>query len=287
MSITRGPLTSRSPDHTALYHEIHSAPGEARAVVLVVHGFGEHSGRYAWMAEQMNQAGRDVILFDYRGHGRAAGQRGHVGRFTEYLADFDTALEVASAESARRGGKPIAILGHSHGALIALRAVLDATRERPADLRSLVLSSPFLGISMPVPAWKDTAGRAMAKLIPRLSMPSGIPASSVSRDPDTVAAYAADPLNHAKASARWYVEAQAAQAWVKAHAGDLALPALLVVGGDDRIASAPATRAVAALMPKDRAELRLIEGAYHEVLNEQDRASKVAEVLGWLDKQGS
>lgn len=273
----RGFFASR--DGLQLYHEIWPAAAPVRGLILFVHGFGEHCGRYGWPIEHLGARGFDAVAFDTRGHGQAAGARGHCYHFEEYLGDLDAALALAAQ---RAGGKPIFLLGHSHGGLVAVRYLLGRP-ERAQELRGLVLTSPFFGLAMKVPAAKLAAGRLVSRVLPRLAMKTNIPAEHLSHERSVVEGYGTDRWVHGVATARWFTCAMEAQRYCLEHAGELGLPVLLCLAGEDRVASTPHSRALFdALRQKDK-KLIVYPGFYHEVMNETGRAQVFADIGAWLE----
>src|SRR6266542_1235443 len=169
--------------------------GEVRAVLLVAHGYAEHSGRYGNLVEAMVPRGFALYALDHRGHGRSEGPRGHVGRFAEFIADLH-ALRVRAEEGQR--GKPLVVLGHSMGGLIAIRYLLF----HASGVAGAVLSSPALGIlNEPARALRWVA-RILSWIAPRTSFQSNVEPEFLSRDPAVGRAYADDPLVHRRASVR-------------------------------------------------------------------------------------
>lgn len=256
-----------SADGTGLYGEWFAAEAP-RALALVVHGYAEHCARYRELANVLTGAGFATLTYDMRGHGRAEGQRGHVNRFTDYLDDMDAAI----TELAGRGGArtPVVLVGHSNGALITLRALVDASRT-PRRATAAVISSPFLGLKAQVPPAKKLLGRAAGRLAPTLSLPSELSIDHLTHCPDKLAARRVDTLCHEVASARWFTEAMATQAQVLELAHRIKLPSAWLVAGADLIADPAAARRVHRRLrvPSTWHELA---GMYHEVFNEIDRA---------------
>ncbi len=260
-----------------------ASPGQSpRASIVIVHGYGEHSGRYEHVAKRLAAAGFAVLLFDYRGHGHAAGPRGHCDRFEEYFGDLASACDQARARSPEA---PLVLVGHSHGGLIVLRALAEPGR-RPAGVVAATVSSPFLGLAIKVPALKVAAARLASKIHPKLALPNGIAAADISRDVEVITAYMSDPLNHHVATARWFTEAQAAQAYVAEHADRITIPMLWQIGGADRIADPEAAKRAAARAGGDK-QVIVYDGLYHEIFNElaADRARVLDDLVGWLEKR--
>ena len=252
-------------------------PASERAVVLIVHGLGEHSGRYAHVARHLVSLRYACYALDYRGHGRSGGLRAHVHRFDDYLADV---AAMRAHLHAAHPNSPLVLLGHSQGGLIVLLATLTA----PAGVAAVIASSPFLGIhpasrpSAPLAA----AARVLSRALPKLRLASGLDPKLLSRDPEVVAAYEADPLVTSKVSARWFTELNAAHARVLALAPTLTVPALVMQSGADRLVDPAASRRWAEAAPKGLVEYVEWEGFYHEMLNEPEKAQVLAHVETWL-----
>ncbi len=248
---------------------------EPQGVLAIVHGYGEHIGRYQDFASWLATHGWTVVAGDLPGHGRSPGRRGHIASFSQYLEAVARLLEAAEDQSP---GKPV-LLGHSLGGLITARyAELS-----PDSLAGLILSSPFLGLALPVPAWKRGLARLLSRLWPGFSLPSGIEPRFLSHDPRVVAAYRDDSLVHHVATARWFQETLAAQAAALRDAGSIRVPVLIIQGEEDHLARVSATREFATRCGSEDIILRLYPGLYHELLNELGREAIWAEVLGWLE----
>lgn len=263
-------------DGQQLYQEIWPAAGEARATVLMVHGYGEHCGRYQNPVQALRPRGFELFAFDYRGHGQAGGRRGHVDHFAEYLDDVDRALELARA----RGPRPVFLLGHSLGGLIATRYVI----ERGKGLAGLVLSSPFLGLKVKLPALKLAVGRQASKWMPRLTLKNDLDLSALSRDRAVCEAYARDRFVHRVATARWFTETSTAQERSLKEAAAITLPVLVYAGDADAIADTDATRAIFARIGSKDKQLKVYPGGYHELMNDTCK-HEVLQALGdWLEQ---
>lgn len=247
---------------------------EAKGVVLVTHGYAEHCGRYRELAEVLVAAGWSVLTWDVRGHGQSGGPRGYCDRFSQYLADFRVAHR--AARELAKG--PLVALGHSHGALITLRALLEPS---PPAVDALVLSSPFLDLATPVPAAKALVGKLASKLFPKLALPSGIKIEDLTSDPGKQAERAKDTSCFDIATARWFTEAVAAQRLVEEQASRIEVPSLWLIGGADALASASQSRKVASKL--SRATIHVLEGYRHEVFNETRRAEVFAKLTQYLD----
>lgn len=256
--------TFASTGGTTLYGEVFLPAKPAPSVALIVHGYAEHCGRYRHVAHALVDAGLAVQSYDYRGHGRASGRRGHIDRWSDYHDDLDAALAEARKLAP---GKPVVIACHSNGGLITLRALTDGDR-RP-DVAAAIISSPFLGLKLKVPAPKIWLGKAMSRIIPTFSQKNNLRPEDITSDPEMQAARVADTLCHDVASARWFTEAMAAQEHVRRQAANIALPTLWLIGGDDPIADPTISEEVARSVRG--AEVNVLRGFRHEVWNERDR----------------
>lgn len=236
--------------------------GAPALTVALLHGYGEHAGRYAHVAEAMNARGISVVAGDLRGHGKSDGTRGHILHFQEY--HLDAAAIVGAARSRAKGG-PVAVLAHSMGALLLCDWLLAGGGK---DLSSVVLTSPFLGIALEVNPVKAAVGRAMSKIVPALALSSGLRGADVCRDAEIARRYDVDPLNNKKATARWFTETIEAIERVHRGASKLSLPLLLLYGGDDRVASADATDRFARALRPEFATFERLDGIFHEIVNE-------------------
>jgi alpha-beta hydrolase superfamily lysophospholipase len=235
--------------------------GTPRAVLAIVHGFGEHSGRYSGLVEYLVSRGYAVHGFDLRGHGRSPGQRGHVNSWAEYREDVRAFLgHVARHEP---GQSPF-LLGHSLGSIIALDYVL----RHPDGLRGLVLSGMAVDpVGAATPLLVATA-RLLSRLWPSFALEMKLEKSALSRLPEVVSAYIADPLVHGKGSARWGTETLDAIEWVKVHASELQLPLLVIHGEGDRINSVAGARRIHEAARSASKRLLLVPGGHHEPHND-------------------
>lgn len=242
---------------------------------VVVHGLGEHAGRYREVARALAGAGIDVLAYDQRGHGRSGGRRGHADRFADLGGDLDRAFAEAVS---RFGRSPRLLLGHSLGGLLALWWC----QERSPDLAGVVLSAPWLATAAPVPSWKRLAGRLADRVAPGLTLGTGLTAQALTSDPAMIALYDADPLVHTRISARLHAESERTQARVLARPERVKVPCLFLVPGADPVADADATRAFATAVPEGRATCLELPGLLHEPLHERGRTELISRVATWM-----
>lgn len=255
-----------------------------RAVVVLVHGLGEHAWRYDQLACELNAAGFVVRAYDQRGHGESAGRRGCLPHPDALLHDLSEVIDHTRATLCQRHQVPLVLLGHSMGGLVcalwAARAQLSRGNQRPA-VDALVLSSPALHIYLSVwqRAWLAGARRWLA----HITVGNGLNAQHLSHDPEVVSGYLRDPLVHDRVSFRLgYFMAQGGPE-VLAHAPRWCLPTLLMYAGGDRLVNPQGSRRFAQLSPVGVVEAHCFDHFYHEIFNETHRQHVVTMLLGWLD----
>lgn len=254
---------------------------DARAEVILVHGFGEHSGRYGPLTDHLTREGFSVTSYDHRGHALSDGLPGHVEDFSEY--DNDLAAVVKSVSARTPEAKRTFLIGHSMGGLVVLRYVA----RKDADLSGAVVSAPLLGIATSVPAHKIMIARVGARMAPRLRVGNEIDPATLSRDPEIVRAYSTDPLVTRQVSVRWYWEAKRAMEEARELASQIELPILILHGTQDKIASIDATREVFERISSDDKELGIYPDFYHELFNEPEKRAVFERVSKWLGKRVS
>ncbi|MCL6627174.1 MAG: lysophospholipase [Alicyclobacillus shizuokensis] len=252
----------------------------ARAVVLLVHGAGEHCGRYEWLASQWQRRRYAVLGTDLPGLGRSGGRRGHIDSFEQYLHVVDRLVRRADE---LYPNIPHILFGHSMGGLIVVR-YLQTRPQAQRNLRAAVLSSPCLQLSMTVPRFKARMATVLDRVWPRLQQPNGIQADSISRSAEVVHAYANDPLLVQTVSVRWFMELQRAMAAATAHPSRFSIPVLILQAGADKLVSPEASRRFADQLRAPNKRFLLFEACYHELFNEPERELVFAEMVKWLDE---
>ena len=247
----------------------------ARAAVLLVHGLGEHAGRYDHVARQLNGWGFDVHAYDHFGHGESPGKRGTLTSAQRLLDDLADMVDRVRGSMPRE--QPLLLLGHSMGGVLAADFVGSDIRA----VEGLVLSSPALDAGMN-PLQRGLAA-ALARLWPGLAIGNGLPADRISHDPTEVAAYRSDPLVHDRISGRLAHYIATAGPRVLAQAAAWRVPTLLLYAGADRLVDPAGSRRFASLAPRDVATAREFPGHYHELFNEIERAQVFDALRAWLD----
>jgi alpha-beta hydrolase superfamily lysophospholipase len=259
-----------------LYYQCWQPVTRPKAILAVVHGHGEHSGRYNNVVDWFVPKGYAVYAFDLRGHGRSPGKRGYIESFAEYRNDAAAFLDLVRSEEPN---SKVFLLGHSQGGLIALNYVLHDG----AGLAGIVASGPVLsppGIS----PFLIQLSKVLSNVWPGLSLATGMDTTALSRDPAVVEAYVNDPLVHAKGTPRLGAEMLLAVDWTQAHAAEMALPCLIVHGSDDRLCPPEGSQRFYENVTFDDIERVEYEGYYHEVFNEPGKEKVLADVEAWVQR---
>ncbi len=256
-------------------------PSAPERVVLLVHGYGEHSARYEHVGTWLAERGCAVHAYDHQGHGRSSGTRCHVRRFSDYLDDLGRVLQQVQAEQA---GLPTFLVGHSMGGLI----VTLFGRERAPRLAGVATSGAALALGDGIPRGRLLAARLVRRFLPRLSVASGIDPVGLSRDPAVVEAYRSDPLVESKMTVSLAAELLQAIERVGTGAAEPGLPMLLLHGEADPICPAAASRDFHAGLRSQGCALRLYAGLRHEIFNEPEWETVLGDLLAWLrERTGS
>jgi acylglycerol lipase len=263
------PRSTRSAaDGTPLYVREWPSSSRAWARVLIVHGIGEHSGRYERTGRLMAEAGLDVQAFDLRGHGLSGGRRVYVRRWDDFLDDVEVLLTAL-----REPGRPLVLFGHSMGALIALTY---ACSDRPAsDL--LVLSAPPLVAQ--VAGWQRVLAPILGTVTPTMVMANPITGDQLARDPAVGIAYFADPLVQPRSTTRLGFQLFAAMKSAGSELERLRIPTLVIHGGADTLVPTAGSEPLGNLPGVER---RVLPNLRHETLNEPEGPDVVAGIVEWL-----
>jgi alpha-beta hydrolase superfamily lysophospholipase len=260
---------------TLAWHAWHPA-GDARAVMVLVHGLGEHGGRYPNLVGPLTEAGMAVYGFDLPGHGRSEGQRGHIQGWSDYRDSVRAFLELVGQQEP---GRPVFLFGHSLGAMIAVDYVI----RHPEGLAGAIVSGlPTEPAGLAKPHLLLLA-RLFSRIWPNLSMASELDTATLSRIPEVVRAYEDDPLVHDRTSPRWATESLAMVAWIKAHGAEIRLPILVVHGGQDRLLLPQGSEDLFAQITHPDKTLRIYPGSFHEVHNDLDHALLAGDVVRWIE----
>jgi alpha-beta hydrolase superfamily lysophospholipase len=244
------------------------------AVVGLVHGMGEHMGRYAHVAEMLNEQNYAVFGFDQRGHGRTEGQRGHAPTYEELLEGVDKML----AEIERQfPGLPVFLFGHSMGGNVTLNYLL---RRKP-DIAGAIVTGPWLKLSFEPPAFLSFMAKLISKFYPGFAIRRPLNPDSLTSDPAMKQRYMNDRLGHGVISARFFLSMEKAGQWALDHADELSVPLLLMHASDDQVTLNEASRQFA---DKAKSQVRWISwpGFKHELHNDVGRELVFATIKEWL-----
>jgi len=254
-------------------------PRASERIVILVHGYGEHSGRYEHTASDLARAGFEVHAYDQRGHGRSGGTRCHVRRFEHLLDDLEGFVATVRAE---RPSLPIAVVGHSMGGLV----VAAYASQRNPKVAGVVTSGAVLSMPEDLSLARVIAVRALKWLAPRLSLASQLDPNALSRDPEVVRAYLEDPFVQRKITASLASEMLSAMKRTAAAAAAVKVPMLLLHGEDDGICSVAGSRNFFEQLTVTQREFHAYPGLRHEIFNEPERAAVLGDLIGWIRKLG-
>jgi len=247
------------------------------AVVCLVHGLGEHSGRYAHVADYLNHADIAVMAFDMCGHGKSDGIMGHAPSYEAMMEHISRLLGEATAHFP---GVPIFLYGHSMGGNLVINYALY----RKPDIKGVIVTGPAFEPAATLPQWKVFMAKALYHAVPFLPLPSELDANKISRDPEVVRVYQDDPLVHSQVSVRLGIDILHTGKWVMKHAHEFMNPLLIMHGENDEITSCPASREFAK-KAGDCCKLKTWENLFHEIHNEPEKDAVFEYMLNWLKNQ--
>ena len=254
------------------------APDEnPKAVVSLVHGLGEHSGRYAHVGKTFTDAGVALAGFDLRGHGKSGGPRGHIPSFEAFMDDiegFQTQMDK------RFSGLPRFLYGHSLGGILVLNYVL---RRKP-DFKGVISTGSGLRTALEEQTAKVAMARVLGTLMPNMAIPSGLDPTTISRSSEVVDAYVNDPLVHDKMTLGFGKIMLSVLPWTFEHAHEFSLPLLIMHGTDDKLGYPRGSEEFSALVQQD-CTLKLWDGLHHEIHNEPEKEEVLQYTLDWVDAQ--
>jgi acylglycerol lipase len=260
-----------------IYWQAWRPEGEPRAVVVLAHGASEHGGRYAWVGERLAERGFALYAGDHRGHGRSSGARAYIDRMDHAVEDLDGVVELARSA---HPGTTTFMLGHSMGGAVALAYAI----EHQDRLDGLVLSAPLAALEA-APAALRLAGRALSILLPKAGV-FPIDSTGVSRDPEVVRDYDADPLNyHGKLPARTVAELTDTVAGFPTRVAGLTLPMVTMHGTADRITPPEGSEMLVERAGSEDKSIVRYDGLYHELLNEPERQTVLDDIVRWMEKR--
>lgn len=265
-----------SKDGIQLYTREWGIP-HPKAVIALIHGFGEHINRYNHMANFYNKNGYAVVGLDTRGHGKSEGKRGHTPQYETYMDDIDGFINNVKE---RYKGVPMFLYGHSMGGNLVLNFIL----KRPPTLAGAIVTGPWIKLAFEPKPIMITLGKIMRSIYPTMTQGSGLVASSISSDPSVVEAYVNDPLVHSSITASAGMALTEAAAWLDEYSGNVPMPLVIMHGMVDKLTSQSASEAFFKRVNGD-VKYKKWEGMYHEVHNEPNKMDVFNYTLGWLDSK--
>lgn len=256
-----------------------AAGTRARATVLIVHGLGEHGGRYEALARRLNEWGFAVRAYDHYGHGLSGGPRGGLSSDTRLIDDLAVMLDATRAAMPYQ--QPLVLLGHSLGGLVAADFVASGMR----DVDALVLSSPALALHLS--GAQKVLMEYLPKLVPNLRVANGVQSRHLSHDASVVKAYDDDALQHHRISARLARYMAEGGRRVQARARHWSVPTLLIWAGQDKLVNPAGSALLAEHAPAAVLQAQCFDEAYHEIFNESPElaAPVLARLESWLDQR--
>ncbi len=275
---SQAPFTLRDGLNVAIFDWPLPRRRRPRAVVLIVHGLGEHAWRYDPLAERLNEWGYTVRAYDQRGHGDSGGAPGVIPEDNSLLDDLLEVVDDTRRHIAEPWASPLILLGHSMGGLVASTFVLRGM----APVDGLVLSSPALDLGLS--RYRRRLMRLMYRWWPDLTMSNGLDPRGISHDPKVVEAYERDRRVHDRISARLAHFMDSNGPVVVAAAPSWTVPTLLLYAGDDRLVRAQGSQAFAAVAPHPLVTSRCLTGQFHEIFNEADPSVAMSMLRFWLDR---
>jgi alpha-beta hydrolase superfamily lysophospholipase len=259
-----------------------------RAFICLVHGFGEHSGRYEHVGEFFNEQGISVAAFDLRGHGESEGKRGHAPNFDSYLDDIQLFTHTINDSYKNT---PTFLYGHSMGGNLVLSYFLkrypfpkESGFRTSTEFKGLIITGPWIRLAFEPKPFMITLGKMMRSIYPSFTQPSGLIVEHVSKDPVIVKDYINDPLNHSSITASAGMGLTEAASFLNTYEGTLPLPTLIMHGSEDLVTSQPASEEFTKRVKGD-VTYKKWAGMYHEVHNEPDKLTVLNYTLDWINKK--
>lgn len=254
------------------------APDKEKGSLIITHGQAEHGDCYHDLAENLSADGWKVFTWDLVGHGRSEGKRGYVDRFQTYQKDLKAFISHLRSKDLLT--EPVILFSHSMGGLITLRALIE---EDLGLIKAAVFSSPALGFSIRVPAYKKIMAQMALKLMPEMTLNNEIQFSDLSRDEAQLNLYPRDNLRHDRISASVFFGFLEGFEFVPKHAEDIKIPTLFQLSGEDHIVSTPDTRLFYDKLSNPKKQLRIYLDSFHEIYNDLDRGSAISDLKNFIN----
>jgi alpha-beta hydrolase superfamily lysophospholipase len=259
----------------SLYWQAWLPEGPPKAILLIVHGIAEPSGRYTNLVNYFVPKGYAVYSFDQRGHGKSDGKRSYIERFSYYVDDLQTFFSLVRTENPNT---KIFMVGHSLGSTIAL----DYTLEHQRELQGLIISGTTLKAGASISRAAILAAKILSVVMPKIGV-SALDPGGISRDPAVVAAYVNDPLNYTgKLSARFGVELLKTMDMLQKRLSEITLPILIMQGSQDRISDPSSSKILFDGVSSKEKTMKIYEGFYHEIFNDPERQQVFSDMEAWF-----
>jgi alpha-beta hydrolase superfamily lysophospholipase len=268
----------KTKDGLNLYAKEWTPDGKVKASIALVHGLGEHIGRYEHVAKAFTDAGYAMTGFDLRGHGKSDGIRGFSTSNDAMMEDITQNIKNAKDHFPK---VPTFLYGHSLGGNL----VLYYTLTRKPDLEGVIATSPGLGVAHPLSPALMMLTKVLYRLAPSAKINNTLDVTGLARDPEVVAKYQADPLVHPFISPRLALDMFSNGDYCMEHAAEFPVPLLLMQGTADRLVNPAKTKAFALAAPLSKVTYKEYEGYYHELHNESEKADVLKVMVGWLDQE--
>ncbi len=266
----------RGARDTKIYYQAYLPRAEIRASIIVVHGLGEHSGRYENVVNHLLPQGFAIYGFDHIGHGRSEGHRGFVHQYEDFS---DTLTTYKNKVKSWQPGKPLFLLGHSMGGLIATEYLIDHSKE----LTGAVISAPLIKVPDNIGKFTIISGKILSMVAPKLGI-TALDPTAISRDPEVVEDYINDPFVFlGKTSARLSNELFKAIMRVNEEVDKIEIPFIVLQGSEDLLVNPNGSRMLYEGANSQDKTLKVYEGLYHEIFNEPERGRVLEDIANWLN----
>ena len=254
-----------------------SQTNDIRGIIVLIHGMGEHAGRYSHVADFFSAVGFSVLRMDLRGHGSSEGKRGHTPSYEHLMNDLDAIYQKVKE---LYPDLPVILYGHSMGGNLVLNFLI---RRKP-DITAAIVTAPYLKLAFEPPSWKVALGKISAGILPTLTQSTGLETAALSRDPNVVAAYEKDALVHDRITSAFFVNVHFAGPYAIQHADQISVPTLVMHGTSDRLTSHKGSEELDQKSMKN-VEVRILDGWYHELHNEPEKEKLLNDILYWINSQ--
>jgi alpha-beta hydrolase superfamily lysophospholipase len=250
---------------------------DPQKIIVLVHGYGEHSGRYEHVASDLTREGFEVHSYDHQGHGRSGGTRCYVRRFEHLIDDLEGFIATLRSQ---RPPRPVVVVGHSMGGLV----VAGYASQRNPQVAGVATSGAALKVSEDIPRTRVIAAHALKCIAPRLALSTQLDPEALSRDPEIVRAYVADPLVQSKITTS--LASEMFRAMKHTSAEGVSVPMLLLHGEDDRLCPPAGSREFYEGLQVGPRAFRTYPELRHEIFNEPERATVLDDLVGWIRELG-